>query len=46
MLEVTDYKRATQEEQAKIIKKIYDTYYSYAKAKVTNTDADNKLSKL
>ena len=47
LMNITDYKTKTSEEQAKIIKKIYDAYYSYAKAKVLKTDkADSKLSSL
>lgn len=46
LLNVTEYKLQTSEYQAKIIKKIYDTYYAYAKAKVLNTKADSKLANL
>lgn len=47
LMQLTDYKTKTSEEKSKLIKKIYDTYYSYAKAKVLKLNkADNKLSTL
>lgn len=46
-LALADYKTKTSAEQAKILKKIYDTYYNYAKAKVLKqTKADSKISTL
>lgn len=45
LLNVTEYKNMTQEQKADLIKKIYDAYYSYAKAKVLKQEkADNKLA--
>lgn len=46
MLEITSFKNKTSEEQAKIIKRIYDAYYSYAKAKILGSKADSKISQL
>jgi hypothetical protein len=46
LLNLTDYKSASDTEKAKMIKKIYDTYYSYAKAKVLKTDGGSKLTNL
>ena len=47
LLKVTEYKKLTQEEKAQQIKKIYDIYYSYARAKTLKQDkADNKLATL
>jgi hypothetical protein len=47
LLNVTEYKTLTQEEKAKLVKKIYDTYYAYAKAKVLKQEkASNKLATL
>lgn len=46
LLEITDFKNKTSEDQAKIIKKIYDAYYSYAKAITLKTNADSKLANL
>jgi len=40
------YKTLSQEDKSKYIKKIYDTYYSYAKAKTLGTTADSKLGNL
>ena len=47
LINVTEYRKLTQEDRAKLIKKIYDAYYSYAKAKVLKSEsADSKLSNL
>lgn len=46
LMQVTDYSSYTQEEKANLIKKIYDYYYSYAKAKVLGTSADSKIANL
>lgn len=46
LIKITEYKTATAEEKSKMIKKIYDAYYQYAKAKMMNTTADSKLSNL
>ncbi len=46
LLEVSSYKTATKEEQAKIIRKIYDTYYAYAKSKILNLNGTNRLTNL
>lgn len=46
VLSLTEYSTLTQEEKAKVVKKIYDAYYSYAKAFVTRQSADSRLSQL
>lgn len=43
LMNVTEYKNMTDEEKSKVIKKIYDSYYSMAKAKLLNIKADSKL---
>lgn len=43
LMNVIEYKNMTDEEKSKVIKKIYDSYYSMAKAKLLNTKADSKL---
>lgn len=40
------YGSLTQAEKAKMVRKIYDYYYNYAKCKVLNTEPDNKMVKL
>ena len=45
-MRTTEYRTSTAEEKAKMVKKIYDLYFSVAKAKVLNTSADSKLSNL
>lgn len=46
LMNVTEYRTLTSEEKAKLIKKTYDIYYSYARAKVLKTSADSKLANL
>ena len=46
LLKLTDYKNMTQEEKAKAIKKIYDIYYAYAKARITGEKPEGKLATL
>jgi hypothetical protein len=46
LMNVTEYKTLTQEEKAKQIKKIYDLYYSYAKAKTLKTPPTGRAEKL
>lgn len=47
LLAINEYKTATQENRAKSISKLYDAYYSYAKAKALNLDkADSRLANL
>lgn len=46
LMRVTEYRTATAEEKAKMIKKIYDAYYSYAQARMMKTTADSKLANL
>jgi hypothetical protein len=46
LMNVTEYRTLTQEEKAKLIKKTYDIYYSYARAKTLKTTADSKLANL
>jgi len=45
LMSTGEFQSSTQEEQAALIKKIYDSYYAYAKAKVTG-QADTKVSAL
>jgi len=46
LLQVSDYRNLTDEEKSKIIKKLYNAYYGYAKAKVIGSKGDSKLEKL
>ena len=46
LLNVQEYHSLTQAEQAKLIKKIYDLYYEYAKIKVVGGSGSSKLSNL
>ena len=46
LLQVQEYQSLTQEEQAKLIKKIYDLYYDYAKIKAVGGSGSSKLSNL
>lgn len=46
LLEISDYKTLDNETKAKMIKKIYDSYYDYAKIKVTGTTSTNKIVNL
>lgn len=46
LINITDYSRLSSEEKAKSIKKLYDTYYDYAKTKATGVESGSKLSKL
>jgi len=43
LMNVTDYQNMTDEEKSKVIKKIYDSYYTMAKAKLLKIKADTKL---
>ena len=45
LMNTTEYRSATQEERANLIKKVYDAYHGYAKARVLKTKA-TKLSAL
>lgn len=45
LMSTGEFQSSTQEEQAALIKKIYDSYYAYAKAKVTG-QSDTKVSAL
>ncbi len=46
LMNITEYKSATDEEKAKAIQKIYDTYYAVAKAKVTGKQPEGKLAQI
>ena len=47
LMNVTEYRTLTSEEKAALIKKTYDIYYSYARAKTLKQDkADSKLATL
>ena len=46
LLESKSYSDLNEETKAKLIKKIYDTYYDYAKSRVLNGTASTRLSKL
>lgn len=46
LLEISDYKTLDNETKAKMIKKIYDSYYDYAKIKLTGTTSTNKIVNL
>lgn len=46
LMQVSEYSSLTQEEKAKLIKKVYDYYYDYAKARITKVQPTNKVSKL
>lgn len=44
LMKLTDYKSLTKAEQASAAKKIYDTYYDYAKSKVLKTSSTGKIA--
>jgi len=46
LLQVQEYQSLTQEEQAKLIKKIYDLYYDFAKVNAVGGTGSSKLSNL
>ena len=46
LLTTSEYLNMTQEEKANAIKKIYDYFFEYAKAKVLKTEATNKVVNL
>jgi hypothetical protein len=43
MIEINDYKKLSDKEKAIMIKRIFDTYYNYAKAKISNSDLSSRL---
>ncbi len=46
LLEISDYSSYNYYDQAKLVKKVYDTYYEYAKAKTTGTQSKNRISNI
>ena len=46
LISKNEYKKLDDSEKAKVVKKIYDTYHDYAKAKVTKGKGNSKLSNL
>ena len=46
LLQSSEYQSLTQEEKAKLIKKIYDAYYDYAKVKVVGGSASSKIAQI
>lgn len=46
LISLSDYKSLNNESKAKLIKKIYDSYYDYAKVKVLNATSTNKIVNL
>jgi len=46
LINLTDYKSATAEEKAKMIKKLYDIYHEYAKVRTLKTDNGSKYAKI
>lgn len=46
LLQSSEYQSLTQEEKAKLIKKVYDAYYDYAKVKVVGGSASSKIAQI
>lgn len=46
LMQLTEYNSLTSEERAKAIKKIYDAYYSMARAKITGAKAEGKIAQI
>lgn len=46
LINLTDYKSATAEEKAKLIKKLYDIYHEYAKVRTLKTNNGSKYAKI
>lgn len=46
LLQSSEYQSLTQEEKAKLIKKVYDAYYDYAKIKVVGGTASSKIAQI
>lgn len=46
LMSLTEYKTSSDENKAKVIKRIYDYYHEFAKYKVTNNLTSNKMLKL
>ncbi len=46
LLEISDYSSYNYYDQAKLVKKVYDTYYEYAKAKTTGMQSKNRITNI
>lgn len=46
LINLQEYNNYSDEDKAKLIKKVYDTYYEAAKVKATNTTTTNRLANL
>ena len=46
LLKISDYSSSNYEVQSKLIKKLYDSYYDYAKAKITGISPSNKIANI